>query len=67
MTAPSDGQFFRASDQAAKRGDIKLYYGSEPGNEFYSGLSDHYGYYSILPIGQTEREAVCVLDGLFGS
>jgi TnpA family transposase len=63
--ASSDGQFFRASDQAARRGDINLHYGSEPGTKFYSGLSDQYGYYSILPISPTESEAVYVLDGLF--
>lgn len=64
-TASSDGQFFRASDRAARRGDINLHYGSEPGTKFYSGLSDQYGYYSILPISPTESEAVYVLDGLF--
>jgi TnpA family transposase len=64
-TASSDGQFFRASDRAAKRSDINLHYGSEPGSKFYSGLSDQYGYYSILPISPTESEAVYVLDGLF--
>lgn len=64
-TASSDGQFFRASDRAAKRSDINLHYGSEPGTKFYSGLSDQYGYFSILPISPTESEAVYVLDGLF--
>ena len=55
-TASSDGQFFRASDRAAKRGDINLHYGSEPGSKFYSHLSDQYGYFSILPISPTETE-----------
>ena len=64
-TASSDGQFFRASDRAAKRGDINLHYGSEPGSKFYSHLSDQYGYFSILPISPTESEATYVLDGLF--
>lgn len=64
-TASSDGQFFRASDRAARRGDINLHYGSEPGMKFYSALSDQYGYFSILPISPTESEAVYVLDGLF--
>lgn len=64
-TASSDGQFFRASDRAARRSDINLHYGSEPGSKFYSGLSDQYGYFSILPISPTESEAVYVLDGLF--
>ncbi|MFT2215515.1 Tn3 family transposase, partial [Rhizobium giardinii] len=64
-TASSDGQFFRASDRAARRGDVNLHYGSEPGTKFYSGLSDQYGYFSILPISPTESEAVYVLDGLF--
>lgn len=64
-TASSDSQFFRASDRAAKRHDINLHYGSEPGSKFYSGLSDQYGYFSILPISPTESEAVYVLDGLF--
>ncbi|MFJ1311881.1 Tn3 family transposase [Agrobacterium sp. P15N1-A] len=61
----SDGQFFRASDRAAKRGDVNLHYGSEPGSKFYSHLSDQYGYFGILPISPTESEAVYVLDGLF--
>ncbi|EJU0637217.1 Tn3 family transposase [Salmonella enterica] len=64
-TASSDGQFFRASDRAAKRGDVNLHYGSEPGTKFYSHLSDQYGYFSILPISPTESEAAYVLDGLF--
>ncbi|WP_137935490.1 Tn3 family transposase [Mesorhizobium comanense] len=64
-TSSSDGQFFRASDRAAKRGDINLHYGSEPGSKFYSHLSDQYGYFSILPISPTESEAAFVLDGLF--
>ena len=64
-TASSDGQFFRASDRAARRGDVNLHYGSDPGTKFYSGLSDQYGYFSILPISPTESEAVYVLDGLF--
>ncbi|MBB4123668.1 Tn3 family transposase [Martelella radicis] len=64
-TASSDGQFFRASDRAAKRGDANLHYGSEPGSKFYSHLSDQYGYFSILPISPTESEAAYVLDGLF--
>ncbi len=64
-TSSSDGQFFRASDRAAKRGDINLHYGSEPGTKFYSHLSDQYGYFSILPISPTESEAAYVLDGLF--
>ncbi len=64
-TASSDGQFFRASDRAAKRSDINLHYGNEPGTKFYSGLSNQYGYFSILPISPTESEAVYVLDGLF--
>lgn len=65
ITASSDGQFFRASDRAAKRGDINLHYGSEPGSKFYSHLSDQYGYFSILPISPTESESAYVLDGLF--
>jgi hypothetical protein len=64
-SSSSDCQFFRASDRAAKRGDINLHYGSEPGSKFYSHLSDQYGYFSILPISPTESEAAYVLDGLF--
>nr|WP_245452115.1 Tn3 family transposase [Mesorhizobium waimense] len=64
-TSSSDGQFFRASDRAAKRGDINLHYGSEPASKFYSHLSDQYGYFSILRISPTESEAAHVLDGLF--
>jgi len=64
-TSSSDGQFFRASDRAAKPRDINLHYGSEPGSKFYSHLSDQYGYFSILPISPTESEAAYVLDGLF--
>ncbi|PRX03202.1 UNVERIFIED_ORG: Tn3 transposase DDE domain-containing protein [Martelella mediterranea] len=33
-SASSDGQFFRASDRAAKHGDINLHYGDEPGTKF---------------------------------
>ncbi|NRQ18460.1 hypothetical protein BHMPCIPO_05723 [Ensifer sesbaniae] len=55
-TASSDGQFFRASDRAAKRGDINLHYSNEPGSKFYSHLSDQYGYFSILPISPTESD-----------
>ncbi|WP_267975675.1 Tn3 family transposase [Rhizobium leguminosarum] len=33
-TSSSGGQFFRVSDRAAKRGDINLHYGSEPGSKF---------------------------------
>ncbi|RWK37890.1 Tn3 family transposase [Mesorhizobium sp.] len=64
-TASADGQFFRASDRAAKLGDVNRHYGSEPGSKFYSHLSDQYGYFSILPISPTESEAAYVLDGLF--
>ncbi|MDB5552593.1 MAG: transposase [Rhizobium sp.] len=64
-TSSSDGQYFHLSDRAAKRGDINLHYGSEPGSKFYSHLSDQYGYFSILPISPTESEAAYVLDGLF--
>jgi TnpA family transposase len=64
-TASADGQFFRASDRAAKLGDVNRHYGSEPGTKFYSHLSDQYGYFSILPISPTESEAGYVLDGLF--
>jgi len=64
-TASSDGQFFRARDRAAKRGDVNLHYGSEPGSKSYSHLSDQYGYFTILPISPTESEAAYVLDGLF--
>jgi TnpA family transposase len=64
-SASSDGQLFRASDRAAKRGDINLHYGSEPGTKFYNHLSDQYGYFGILPISPTESEAAYVLDGLF--
>lgn len=42
-----------------------LHYGSEPGSELYSHLSDQYGYFSILPISPTKSEAAYVLHGLF--
>jgi TnpA family transposase len=64
-TASADGQFFRASDRAARRSDVNLHYGSEPGSKFYSHLSDQYSYFSILPISPSESEAAYVLDGLF--
>lgn len=35
------------------------------GREFYSHLSDQYGYFSILPISPSESEAPYVLDGLY--
>ncbi|WP_261334082.1 transposase [Rhizobium leguminosarum] len=64
-TASSDGQFFRASDRAAKRGDVNLHYGREPSSKFCGHLSDQYGYFGILPISPPEIEAVYVLDSLF--
>lgn len=39
-TTSSSSPFFRASDRAAKRGDISLHYSSERGSKFYSHLSD---------------------------
>ncbi len=39
----------------AKRGDVNLHYGSEPGSKFYSHLSDQYGYFSIFA-HQSHRE-----------
>lgn len=61
-TSSSDGQFFRASDRAAMRGEINLHYGSEPGSIFYSHLSDQYGYFSILPISPIESGAAYPAD-----
>ena len=55
-TSSSDGQFFRASDRAAGRSNVNLHYGSEPGTEFYSHLSDQYGYFSILPISRARAK-----------
>ncbi|WP_235940478.1 Tn3 family transposase [Bradyrhizobium hipponense] len=56
-TSSSDGPFFRASDRAAKRGDINLHYGSESGSKFFSHLSDQDGHFSVQPIGPTEYAA----------
>jgi len=65
-TSSSDGQFFRASGRGAKRSDVNAHYGGDPGNKFYTWVSDQHGHFHILPMGATEDEAVYVLDGLYG-
>lgn len=65
-TSSSDGQFFRAAAQGARRSDVNAHYGGDPGSKFYTWISDQHGHFFILPIGATESEAAYVLDGLYG-
>jgi len=39
--ASSDGQFFRANDRAARRGDINLHYGSQRTAQFFRAPSSN--------------------------
>ena len=64
-TASSDGQFLRASDRAAKRGDVDRTTAASRARSSIAIYQISTGYFSILPISPTESEAAYVLDGLF--
>jgi len=60
----SDGQRFRAGGYAEAGGGINPKYGSEPGVQFYTHISDQYAPFHTKVIAVGVRDATHVLDGL---
>jgi TnpA family transposase len=63
-TSSSDGQYFRSGDSAQGKGRINPKNGSEPGEQFYTHVSDQYSPFSGKIINVGVRDATYVLDGL---
>lgn len=63
-TSSSDGQRFRAGGKAEARGKVNPKYGSEPGVQFYTHISDQYAPFHTKVISVGVRDATFVLDGL---
>jgi TnpA family transposase len=63
-TSSSDGQRFRTGGRAEAGGNINPKYGSEPGVQFYTHLSDQYAPFHTKVINVGVRDATYVLDGL---
>ncbi len=63
-TSSSDGQRFRTGGGAEKGGNINPKYGSEPGIQFYTHVSDQYTPFHSRVINVGVRDATYVLDGL---
>ena len=63
-TSSSDGQRFRAGGQAHASGNVNPKYGSEPGVQFYTHISDQYSPFHTRVINVGVRDATYVLDGL---
>jgi TnpA family transposase len=63
-TSSSDGQRFRSSGHAERSGNINPKYGSEPGIQIYTHLSDQYSPYHSKVINVGVRDSTYVLDGL---
>lgn len=64
MTSSSDGQNFKVGGRGKQTGQVNLRYGTEPGINFYTHISDQYAPYHIKAITSTIRDATHVLDGL---
>jgi TnpA family transposase len=60
----SDGQRFRTAGHAERGGNINPKYGSEPGIQFYTHISDQYAPFHTKVINVGVRDATYVLDGL---
>jgi TnpA family transposase len=60
----SDGQRFKAGGHAEARGNVNPKYGSEPGVQFYTHVSDQYAPFHTKVINVGVRDATYVLDGL---
>jgi TnpA family transposase len=60
----SDGQRFKAGGSAEATGAINPKYGSDPGVQFYTHVSDQYAPFHIKVINVGVRDATYVLDGL---
>lgn len=63
-TSSSDGQRFKAGGSAEASGNINPKYGSEPGVQFYTHISDQYAPFHSKVINVGVRDATYVLDGL---
>jgi TnpA family transposase len=63
-TSSSDGQNFKAGDRGQFAGQVNPKYGSEPGVQFYTHISDQYAPFHTKVINATVRDATHVLDGL---
>jgi hypothetical protein len=63
-TSSSDGQRFKAGGGAEAAGAINPKYGSDPGVQFYTHVSDQYAPFHTRVINVGARDATYVLDGL---
>jgi len=63
-TSSSDGQRFKAGGSAEAAGHINPKYGSDPGVQFYTHISDQYAPFHTKVINVGVRDATYVLDGL---
>lgn len=63
-TSSSDGQNFKVGGHGGQTGQVNLRYGTSPGINFYTHISDQYAPYHIKAITSTIRDATHVLDGL---
>lgn len=63
-TSSSDGQRFQSGGHAKRGGNINPKYGSEPGVQFYTHISDQYSPFHTKVINVGVRDSTYVLDGL---
>ena len=63
-TSTSDGQRFRTGNHGESTGHVNPKYGSEPGRQFYTHISDQYAPFSTKVINVGIRDSTYVLDGL---
>lgn len=63
-TSSSDGQRFKAGGRAEAAGNINPKYGSDPGVQFYTHISDQYTPFHTKVINVGVRDATYVLYGL---
>lgn len=63
-TSSSDGQRFRVGGVNQGKGQVNPKYGTEPGRQFYTHISDQYSPFSTRVINVGVRDATYVLDGL---
>ena len=63
-TSSSDGQNYKVGGHGKRTGQVNMRYGSDPGINSYTHISDQYAPYHIKAITSTIRDATHVLDGL---
>jgi TnpA family transposase len=63
-TSSSDGHRFKAGGTAEAMGNVNPKYGSDPGVQFYTHVSDQYAPFHTKVINVGVRDATYVLDGL---